>query len=165
MGLDITAYAIANRIGNSADEPGYGQANLCVAWSPHNQHDGLEPGLYEVTGEFDFRAGSYSGYNEFRNILAKSLGWDSAEACWRDDPLSKPLGKLINFGDNEGFFGPTSSAELAEQMRAHGESFVAYVATLPDDFSPEYRDYLKSRYTLFEKAFTLAANSGAVKFH
>ena len=65
------------------------------------QADGLLGGYDGVSAEVGFRAGSYSGYNEWRAILCRMAhGVDPAE-LW-DNPekyKGKPFFELINFSD------------------------------------------------------------------
>lgn len=163
MGLDISAY---RRIEASSDYACDEQGNfddwdnfLLVTGAHFPDHiEGLEDGgVYTYgTDSYGFRAGSYSGYNHFRNELAQMAGFEAAdgrhaEAAWAS--TEGPFWELINFSDCEGKIGPVVSAKLLKDFQAFDEK-----ARLKDeDFYEVYKD--------FTRAFTLAADHGLVDFH
>jgi hypothetical protein len=118
MALDITAFSRARFVAPKADND-YEEHEeehvyvYAVDWP--ERLDGREPGWYAVDGDaMHFRAGSYSGYNHWREQLcAAALGVHPKEV-W-EDPASfdgRPFVELINFADNEGAIGPKTSAKL-----------------------------------------------------
>ena len=58
------------------------------------------------SAQMNFRAGSYSGYNKFRNFLSISVYGVSADEAWKSPDVycSKPLWGIVNFSDCEGTF-------------------------------------------------------------
>ena len=60
---------------------------------------GIDAGLYVSENETWIRAGSYSGYNQWRNQLSCLLGYKGAEAVWNDPDYEKPFVNLIHFSD------------------------------------------------------------------
>jgi len=67
---------------------------------------------YSFADKQRFRAGSYSGYGEWRNSLATVAGFRSARHAW-ENAHSGPFFELLNFADNDGVIGPEVSAKLA----------------------------------------------------
>jgi hypothetical protein len=109
-----------------------------------------------------FAAGSYSGYSEFRRMLAGMLGHDVAE-YWNDPSLAdEPMYELINFADNEGCIGPDAAADLLADFREHRERWVAHIEQ--SDAKPML-DYYVGKYDDWITAFELAADGGLVAFH
>ena len=113
---------------------------------------GLAPGIYSHAGSYGFRAGSYSGYNEWRDRLAYLAGYYSAESVWKDKPTG-PFVELIDFSDCEGYIGPTVAAKLSQDFAA----FADKIRDLPDWF--------RELYGHWRHAFDLAADGGCVVFH
>lgn len=162
MGLDITAYYGLSNVENPAlDSDGYPVADnqwkaTSVDFTERNfpgRTAGIENGaVYEYKDSFGFRAGSYGGYNEWRNDLAKLAGYGGADDCWNNH-TSGPFYELINFYDNEGTIGPVIAAKLAKDFSEHHE-----MAAIVGGF------FFKS-YCDWQKAFKMAADNGAVDFH
>lgn len=177
MGLDITAVEIAtlvedehpredaegNWCGEAEEYGGKGHIHVYI-------DDGFEHALgsllrdrcYQVSGDtMGFRAGSYSGYNWFREALSKAALGVEPRAVW-DDPDSyrdKPFVEMINFSDCEGVIGPEVCAELAKDFRDHREDVrEALVAESEDGWYGE-------KYDEWQAAFELAADTGLVQFH
>lgn len=163
MGLDITAVSGATRIGphdwdntddacvNMRDQPDFTQ-----------QADGVEPGLYRCREQSSFCAGSYGGYNAWRDDLARIAGYGVAH-----DPTGRgreyfrgalkagrgPFQELVNFSDCEGTIGPKTSAKLADD-------FKLFLAAAEKEGGSFLRTYLA-----FLLAFDMAADGGFVVFH
>jgi hypothetical protein len=156
MGLDITAYRGLRRV--ECDDTEYG----CDHLQPYDNPDfpgrmaGLEEGHYEAADSFGFRAGSYSGYNQWREGLATLAGLPSPREVWEnpDAYAGKPFVELVNFSDCEGTIGPVVSAKLARDF-----------AEWDDRAKAQMDDYEYGRYAGWRRAFKLAANNGAVDFH
>lgn len=78
MGLDITAFRKVAKVEVELDADGepvnddvYDEYVRVYATGGRGQHDGLEDGaFYSAEEEFSFRAGSYGGYNNWREALA-----------------------------------------------------------------------------------------------
>jgi hypothetical protein len=113
---------------------------------------GMLEGFYRVDPEheFEFRAGSYSGYSAWRRKLAEIVG-TTAKAVWNGDDQG-PFRELIGFSDSEGSIGTEVCAKLARD-------FDEWADRLPTD-----RDF-RFLYGDFRRAFHLAAQDGAVRFH
>lgn len=159
MGLDITAYRKLEEVRpiNGSDDDGYGEG-LVRLWNNKDFasrfEDLKEKTLYRHAEEFDFRAGSYSGYNRWREWLAALVG-TTPQKVW-DDPKPGPFLELINFADNEGTIGPRTAAKLAKDFAAHDEQAKAADHNQGWDYE---------RYQHWRKACEMAADGGAIAFH
>ena len=150
MGLNITAY-------EEVTKDSEGEIHLYNIDCFRERADGVEEGIYSSVGEeIEFRAGSYSGYNRWRESLAQLVGKTITE-IWNNSSPKGPFTELINFADNEGTIGPKTSKKLAldflkyeEQAKAHGTD-----------------GYFYETYTLFKDAFVLASKTGkgVAQFH
>lgn len=137
--------------------------------------------LYETSNNSQhggFRAGSYSGYNQWRNELAKMVGYKSAEEVWKDENFDsykkfnlrkdklqsingdivdkpKPFYELINFSDAEGVIGPEVAKKLYEDFVEFDQQAQEYL----------YDDWFYRLYEKWKEAFKIASQNGAVSFH
>ena len=127
---------------------------------------GLESGkVYRFGASFSFRAGSYSGYNEWRNRLAKLAGYPPSvsiqknaielrydETVWKRD--HGPFWELIDFSDAEGVIGPRACKKVYQD-------FVRY-----EDQAVQLSDMgFRASYADWMKAFAMCADNGAIVFH
>jgi hypothetical protein len=170
-GLDVTAYSELVEVPNAAvDKDGIPTAKDMVRLSPVDYPErfkGLKPqAIYRFKKQFDFRAGSYSGYNWWRNELAKLAGYKPIEAktvegktesrydaaAWK--AKSGPFWELINFSDAEGVIGPVVCKKLYADFVANHKAAMAHPSK---DFQQSYLDW--------EKALELASKNGALEFH
>ncbi|WP_322013514.1 hypothetical protein [Paraburkholderia sp. J12] len=169
-GLDVTAYSgLTNVESPVLSSDGRPQGKNQVILSPVDfpeRFQGLESGkVYQFKSSFDFRAGSYLGYNIWRDELAKLAGYQPSlstrnnvvemrydETVWKMD--HGPFWELIDFSDAEGVIGP-------EVCRKVYQDFVQYrsqAAQVPDaGFFESYGDWMK--------AFEMCADNGAIVFH
>lgn len=164
MGLDVTAYSkIALDPNAEVDGDGYP-----VKWDAYfmahpgilamtekdwpGRTGGLKPGVYAYGDVFDFRAGSYGGYNSWRNELAELAGYGSASNVWEMDSPEGPFVELINFSDCEGIIAGDVAKKLAKDFAEFQEKVGEH-------------GYFSQSYTNWRKAFELAADGGAVDFH
>ncbi len=171
MGLDISAYGKVE-YSHSNGEDIRDDNNETALHQPDfpARSDGLKEGIYKVFGgRHSFRAGSYSGYNVWRNNLARMVG-TTADAVFQntsENPnFSGPFVELISFSDCEGFIGPTTSAKLAEDFAKWLDRARDWAADMTNTglfIDPGV--YWLEKYTHWLEAFKLAANSGVVVFH
>lgn len=167
MGLDITAYSHLKHVGKHVD-------GWCEDYDSHvqafayddfpqsfrgipvlgtEQYSGggafLFGGCYEFTAETErhgFRAGSYTGYNQWRSDLQQQFNPER-------DP-DGPFYELIWFADNEGCIGTEAARDLLADFEQHAATYR----------SPEiWGQYEK--YADWTRAFRLAASDGLVSFH
>jgi hypothetical protein len=172
MGLDISAYSQLVKTENEDYIDAYLYKNDFV----FEQSKGIEPGNYCVEGEcHSFRAGSYSGYNEWRKMLAEMIGytpeeiWAISEALVRDDKLNEvldekseklviPFIELIGFSDCEGYIGPIVSNKLYHDFESNRDKALEFSKSKSvDSFIRLYDDFMEG--------FRISSNSGAVCFH
>jgi hypothetical protein len=160
MGLDI----VAHRQLAPSDE-GFRLSPNIPCFAP--RAEGVDmAALYSSAQDFHFRAGSYGGYNTWRENLAKLAGYPATEwrdhdgettmkhaaACWRG--AAGPFSELINFADNEGTIGPIVAKKLAADFAQFEDQ-----AKATDDA------WFIDRYGEWKLAFEIAADGGAVEFH
>lgn len=174
MGLDIIAYSkLVKDICITLDEDG--QPSL-EDWNTHakawinpdwpERGTGLEHNAWYTFGEsMSFRAGSYSGYNDWRERLAQLAGYPATEtasaslgarslhsaACWNG--ATGPFSELIDFSDCEGSLGP----EVSKKLLADFIEFEPMASAIGGRFYDLYAEW--------KKAFELAADGGMVCFH
>lgn len=111
-------------------------------------------GCYQTTADtvtHDFHAGSYGGYNRWREDLRNQFNPGH-------DP-NGPFYELIWFADNEGSIGPEAAADLLVDFRTHADE---YAGRHPH---PGVDDWYKASYVDWTRAFELAADGGLVRFH
>lgn len=160
MGLDISAYRQAKKLDAAQlDENGEPVDYVRIAYGRvfdntdfPGRNDGLENGYYSAAEGMVFRAGSYGGYNRWRDELAQLVGAPGASAYLGESGRSGPFAELINFSDCEGTIGPVTSAKLAKDFA---------------DFQHVAGEtgYFAESYALWRKAFEMAADGGFVDFH
>lgn len=172
MGLDITAYrALKPAADIEFDEYGDPKEYDRYFQARENTHfPGRAEGLtdrawYEFADSDGFRAGSYSGYGEWRDNLAQLAGYPAradlrqphshSAAAWAAQ--SGPFWELINFADNEGVIGPVVAAKLAKDFAEFDDR--------AKSFDPGADGWFYERYALWRRAFEMAADGGAVDFH
>ena len=191
MGLDITAISEVEPIeipedielwSNEyydweADQalPG-GVWNLYQSNNFPEQGEGLPNGtVVAMCEEFGHRAGSYSGYNEWRRLLARAALGMSDEEVWNkiDSGVSYsevPFGDLINFSDADGVIGPIASQKLYNVFVKYEEPIMKkldrfYLKFEDYEIDGETYDWFKFKYKDWKEAFRIASNNGAVIFH
>jgi hypothetical protein len=168
MGLDVTAYNKLNRLnvktrGDGAlvdAETGEEIGAYCYVSNPEDFLDRAATlengGYYAYSQSMAFPAGSYGTYNDWRNRLAALAGYPQVngrhdEGAWVS--TQGPFWELINFSDSEGTIDSVVAAKLLRDF----EEFDAKAQTRTEDF------YL--RFSFWKRAFALAADGGAVRFH
>lgn len=185
MGLDITAYQHAelnkeltlryNQINNMDTQEG-GELidsfmdELCDNYSLHIRSSYPEHSLpfkdddcVKTSGEcIKFRAGSYSGYNSWRNQLCQMAHGISDEELWNtpEKYQGKPFYELIDFSDCEGYIGHIFCKKLAKDFEEHYEKAKEFFNN-PSDLT----GYNIGKYEQFMKAFQIASENGIVNFH
>lgn len=179
MGLDVTAYSKIQKMdavfdhNGQAIDPETQEAledivQFKVNYDFPTRADNIEDGCVYRYSEFvRLHAGSYGGYNFWRNELAKMARYGAVavdryntgniqmrydQGAWDTD--NGPFWELITFSDCEGVIGGTTCAKLAKD-------FAAYQSQA--DVHPD--EQFRSKYAEWRTAFDLAADGGAVDFH
>jgi len=172
MGLDITAYrdlrpaatgeGLHPEYKDDVDyERGYVRLHLNSAF-PGRADEFTNGGVYKASDSLRFRAGSYSGYNQWRKQLAELtqayrpvlLRHEPSHAAGAWKASEGPFYELINFSDCEGVLGTAVSTKLAQDFAAFQAK-----ADRHDD------EYFRRKYAEWRRAFEMAADNGAVYFH
>jgi hypothetical protein len=157
MGLDIIALRQAKLREDAKEDTAYEEGLTFAYPNPAfpGRDDGLAEGYYASEERMQFRAGSYSGYNRWREWLSETMLGVPPETVWAAPAewADKPFFELIYFADNEGVIGPKTSAALAADFREHADRALA-----TDD------DYFVELYGHWQKAFEMAADDGLVQF-
>ncbi|MBV8659352.1 MAG: hypothetical protein JO142_16135 [Burkholderiales bacterium] len=170
-GLDVTAYSGLRKVEHAKlNRDGLPVAKNQVKLSPIDfpeRFANLQAGaVYQFDRQVDFEAGSYSGFNIWRNELAKLGGYRAIKAktaenkteirydaaAWQSK--SGPFWELINFSDAEGVIGPVACKKLYAD-------FVAFHSAAMADPMPGF----KESYQDWENALKMASNNGALEFH
>lgn len=172
MGLDICAYSnivkqpepeVQKVVGKLLSSEG--EEVLEVFEVTDRCHD-LEEGVYLDT--FDtvqhhFRAGSYSGYNQFRNLLSKALLGVEASAVW-EDPTSfegRPGYEMIDFSDCEGTISSSVADKLHQDLVENRDVFKAHLIEVFGEDNDQV-EWSMETYDNFIYAFELASENGVV---
>lgn len=175
MGLDITAYEHVHLV-EEAHEREDDEGNVCyedIEWGgqghvpvsneksfPHSLGSILNHRCYTTTGKsIRFAAGSYGGYNRWREELSKAALGVPPERVWANPGAytDKPFYELINFSDCEGVIGPEVSAKLSHDFQEHRDDVRATMAA--------EADWWAEKYDKWQQAFELASGDGLVCFH
>lgn len=166
MGLDITAYETVRFVQGGAEDFD-GADGVARLWPnpafPHATQ--LAEGIYEVGGEsLSFRAGSYGGYNLFREHLSLAAIGAPPKAVWArlDFYRGCPFWELVHFSDCEGIISGEAARKLAKDFAEQRETFVDHIAG--SVLSSVRADFFIQVYDQFAEAFSIAAESGAVRF-
>lgn len=144
-------------------------------WWP-NHTVGLEDNTwYYNTGENkgSFRAGSYGGYNEWRDDLAQAIGWLSgARGAWESgEEYGPPFMELINFSDSQGYIGPEISEKLYQDFVNYEDQIMDKVdqwflkMELGKEYNTSDMKWFEQKYNDWKEAFNQARNGGMVMFH
>jgi hypothetical protein len=156
MGLDITYYRKLRRVEcGEYDTVGCDHAYIWINPDFPGRAGSLTDGCHEAEDTGHFRAGSYGGYNAWREALARLVGvtprqvWDAP-----DRYADLPFVGLINFSDCEGAIGPEASAALARDF-----------AEWEDRAAAAFDGWSLEVYRSWRAAFEAAADGGAVCFH
>jgi len=175
MGLDINAYKkidfnsfkdrakmTEDDLDSAYDEMLY----LYPEYEPYNQSDDIKEGFYDINErDFSFRAGSYSGYNNFRTTLCECFFGFAPEIIW-DNPenyKNKNFVELIIFSDCEGFIGNKTSKKLFDDFYNNKDTFFEYLKN--DNLLPNFmKDSYKNNYNNWMKSFEIASDGGVVVF-
>lgn len=165
MGLDITWYRecklAPTAVQQDVDAPDGMFRAYVNSHFPGREGQIKDRTVYTYERSDGFRAGSYSGYNGWREQLAVLAGYpaergsghshDHSAGAWA--VASGPFWELINFADNEGIIGAEVSAKLAKDF----ETFLPQATAIGG--------YFAELYGRWRNAFEQAQHNGCVDFH
>ena len=166
--MDTTAFEHASPvIPCDQDDEDHEFTDHVIAWVDEGfgrSLRGLQMGVcYDVVGEMTgFRAGSYSGYGEWREGLTRRALRISGLTVGKYPSIfvNQPFFELINFSDGEGTIGPEAASDLAADFGALRAKIAA--RPLAD---PEEEAWFMEVYDQLQCAFERAAGGGGlVKF-
>ena len=140
------------------------------------QSKGLPNSFGYGTGEeYSFRAGSYSGYGEWRDLLARVALDMGSEGVWNKIDSGEgyseiPFSEVINFSDADGVIGPVASKKLHNDFVNYEKDIMKkldrYYLKFEDfEIDGETYEWFKQKYNDWKEAFRIASNNGAVIFH
>ncbi len=187
MGLDVTSYSRAIRIGDYPDHPDgldgladYDSVQRCYLLRgqkvasiypaslddfPHHAMP-LTGGIYSFHEQYHFRAGSYSGYNVFRDWISQQiLGKTQDDVCHliRDcNPATYPdqgIVWLVYFSDCEGIISGERCEPILAGLEKHKDRLFAATKSFANSV------YYHEKVEDWIKALALAVDGGFVKFH
>jgi hypothetical protein len=180
MGLDVTAYRRLERVADWPegvedidDVARYDFDQGTYIWNGRRvvevhpwgqgdfpEHHNLTPGLYAYADKTGWRAGSYSGYNDWRDWLSRAALGVSAETVWRDFDRWRDRGAawLVNFSDCEGIIGAEVCARILADLREN-ESMIR-----EQTFGPEAEWHL-AKLDAWLAGLEMAADGGMLDFH
>lgn len=156
MGLDITAYKRLAKVENpQLDEDGdvldwntqwrTGDMQWQEEYWPGRSEGVDSDTVYTFEHSEDFRAGSYSGYNWWRNKLSEFARGEAFR-------------ELVEFSDCEGVIGSVVSKKLAADFAEFEHEAKGYAEKI------ETGEYWFKMYVVWKEAFEMAADGGAVNF-
>lgn len=165
MGLDISAYSEIEYKEDYDESKDHGYFDE-LTYIPSNgdyyplQQGSLKPGMYTFSDCHSFRAGSYGGYNVWREELAKLAGYEPSETsngeqswaltAWHAE--EGPFWELINFSDCEGVI----CSEVAKKLLGDFQTY--------EFLALEQDAYFINKYNDFFKACELASEDGCIVF-
>lgn len=161
MGLDVHAYEIVEWVGDfdeaAASVNGIRDEFVCVEDDLMRRPAELRVGCYKTSGkEFYLRAGSYSGYNRWREWLCQSMLGVEPTEIWSNPEkwAGKPFFELIHFPDDRGVIATTVCGKLAIDFLTYQDR-----ARKADMEGFNFRLYEK-----WATAFILTTGRGIVEF-
>lgn len=183
MGLDIGYYKLGKKVEvddtiETWSEEFYDKYGHDLIWLNNDyemeQSDDLD-GFYSAERLGGFRAGSYSGYGQYRRTLRRLSIVAMAENKELDEKYKDeiPFDLQLNFSDCEGFIGPFSSVTLRDQYREfHGPIIkdiikMAKYGVKTDIYQSISRDeleYFAEKYMDWKEAFEETSNVGVVYY-
>jgi hypothetical protein len=173
MGLDITAYKNIKQIKKLVKEDDNYNENYTTFYVnpafPDSARSINSKHYYKCQSHISLHAGSYGGYNAWRNNLAKMAGYPLTEydigsnriescyaaACW--EGATGPFSELINFSDCEGTLDHTVCQKLAKDFADFQEQ--------ANQFQSGEGTYWLEKYNKWREVFEFASENGAVEFH
>jgi len=177
MGLDITAHRKLTKLDTVFGSDGepidpvtrepleYAFKAYLNPDFPGRADEIIDRAIYTSEDSMGLHAGSYSGYNHWREQLAELAGYIPEDyeqfgrarksycmPCWNG--AEGPFAELINFSDCEGVIGCSVSAKLAKDF-----ADFQHKADAHED------ERFRMKYAEWRCAFEMAADQGAVEFH
>lgn len=176
MGLDITAYKKIKPLDcvfNKNGEPINPKTKEAIEnyWNPTNNNYFPERAtdinfetVYSFESFLHIHAGSYGGYNNWREQLAEMAGWPAVEIerygakvksfqAATHEAKDGDFFELIMFSDCEGTLGTKTCQKLLKDFEKFQEK------------ANQIGGYFLEKYNQWRKAFEHASENGAISFH
>jgi hypothetical protein len=173
MGLDIVAYRNLIVDENASYNNGEGcyQIHIDIMNWSDNHLPLSDEVCYKINSsddKYSFKAGSYSGYNQWRDWLCNIIHGISARELW--DRIEEFKGtaffELIYFSDCEGAIGSIASKKLYKDFLDNQEIVNIWAKhKTADPYAVWIVDYNVELYTKWLLAFKMASDNGAVCFY
>jgi len=137
-----------------------------------DRYGNYPPGTYLAENISGFRAGSYTGYGEWRNILAKvGAGFPGgSDEAWRHDGEEYPFEELINYSDADGYIAAPITDKLCNDFVSFEKEMYdivdkAWLKIHPTiELTGEDKDWFLSKWDDWKDAMCTASGNGAVIF-
>ena len=112
-----------------------------------------------------FRAGSYGGYNQFRNLLCWAIHGICVEDFWNSRNWDEEeFGALLDFSDCEGTMCYSVVAELNRSFKNNKKRFREFLKSKESDISLDDVQYFMEKYDDWTKATEIASDKGLLIF-
>jgi len=119
----------------------------------------------EDSKEYNFEAGSYSSFNEFRNLVCLAVNGVNAESVWKNKSKyeNKPLYKFIDFSDCEGSMDSSTSKQIFEEFKANKDTFINHISS-DDNVGDMDTEHHVDMYDNWIHALEIASDEGVLIF-
>ncbi|WP_392603285.1 hypothetical protein [Stutzerimonas sp. CQPMC-PStu] len=128
---------------------------------------GLTEGkVYRYESAFDFRAGSYSWYNYWRNELAKLAGNEQTPYMSFNGETELRYDATV-WKTKKAHFGSLLISQMRKASSAplHANEFTKTSFIIKSSHQKHPDEYFRTSYQDWMKAFSMCANNGAIVFY
>ena len=193
MGLDISIYSDLESIEvpkdielwsddyyeweQTADVPDH--KDIVALYQPggdgwgQDRYGDYPPGVYLAEPIDGFRAGSYSGYGHWRDLLSRvGAGFPGgSHEAWAHDGEGYPFEELINYSDAEGYIAAPITDKLCKDFVEFEKDMddvvdKAYLKIHPSiELTGEEKDWFLMKWNDWKGAMCAASQNGVVMWH
>ncbi len=168
MGLEVIAYSNIKFLREYFEDFDYDEGKTSLYVNTHfpDRAPEFKDGIYSFDKEVGFCAGSYGGYNQWRDELAHFAEFEAhetdgykyphAETAFNNLGVDKPFYELINFSDCEGVIGKDICVKLLKDFNDFQER--------AEQFETRCIYFMKI-YNSFIELLELAVYDGCLWFH
>jgi hypothetical protein len=157
MGLDVAIYGRPSPVACSPGCENDDHIDLSPTRAFPRHFEGLPTGHFTALSKMRFRAGSYSGYGDWRDWLSSTFLRAKPLAVWEhpDQFADRPFYWLVDFSDCDGTIGPVVCRKLAVDFRVNLERAMQEATD----------DWRMTLYCRFMAGFELASDGGFAQWH
>jgi hypothetical protein len=164
MGLNVSGISNIEQ----TEEEGLFYLEISSEKTKYTNIHNYDEGWYDKTNESEdhvFRAGTYGGYSQFRNLLSLSIYGCSSEYIWDNEEefVLTPFIEIINFTDCEGYLGASVAEKLYSDFKINASKFAKYIYVNIDDIG--LREDMICIYDNWIKALKVAKDNGIIIFN